>query len=69
MHSISERVHYETESDDAVQYARLAEEKRESDAKAWHSISVSTDVARQHSIYRCHAIRLWRATLSDLRKV
>jgi hypothetical protein len=43
-HSISERVHYETESDDAVQYARLAEEKRESDAKAWHSISVSTDV-------------------------
>jgi NAD(P)-dependent dehydrogenase (short-subunit alcohol dehydrogenase family) len=28
---------------DAVQYARLAEEKRESDAKAWHDISVSTD--------------------------
>jgi hypothetical protein len=28
---------------DAVQYARLAEEKRESDAKAWHNISVSTD--------------------------
>jgi hypothetical protein len=28
---------------DAVQYARLAEEKGESDAKAWHNISVSTD--------------------------
>jgi hypothetical protein len=28
---------------DAVQYARFAEEKRESDAKAWHNISVSTD--------------------------
>jgi hypothetical protein len=28
---------------DAVQYARLAEEKRETDAKAWHNISVSTD--------------------------
>jgi hypothetical protein len=27
----------------AVQFARLAEEKRESDAKAWHNISVSTD--------------------------
>ena len=29
---------------DAVRFARLAEEKRESDAKAWHNISVSTDV-------------------------
>jgi hypothetical protein len=29
---------------DAVQFARSAEEKRESDAKAWHNISVSTDV-------------------------
>ncbi|AXC12712.1 3-oxoacyl-[acyl-carrier protein] reductase [Acidisarcina polymorpha] len=28
---------------DAVQYARFAEEKRESDARAWHNISVSTD--------------------------
>jgi NAD(P)-dependent dehydrogenase (short-subunit alcohol dehydrogenase family) len=28
---------------DALQYARLAEEKRESDAKAWHDISASTD--------------------------
>ena len=28
---------------DAVQYARFAEERRESDAKAWHTISVSTD--------------------------
>ena len=28
---------------DAVHYARMAEEKRESDAKAWHNISVSTD--------------------------
>lgn len=28
---------------DAVQYARLAEEKRDSDAKAWRDISVSTD--------------------------
>ena len=28
---------------DAVQYARLAEEKRESDARAWLDISVSTD--------------------------
>jgi hypothetical protein len=28
---------------DAVQYARFAEEKRDSDAKAWHNISVSTD--------------------------
>ena len=28
---------------DAVQYARFAEEKRESDAKAWHNISISTD--------------------------
>ena len=28
---------------DAVQYARLAEDKRESDAKAWLEISVSTD--------------------------
>ena len=30
---------------DALHYSRLAEEKRESDAKAWHKISVSTDVA------------------------
>ncbi|MCU1223933.1 MAG: 3-oxoacyl-[acyl-carrier protein] reductase [Edaphobacter sp.] len=29
---------------DAVQYARFAEEKRESDDKAWRDISVSTDV-------------------------
>jgi hypothetical protein len=28
---------------DAVQYARFAEEKRESNAKTWHNISVSTD--------------------------
>jgi NAD(P)-dependent dehydrogenase (short-subunit alcohol dehydrogenase family) len=28
---------------DAVQYARFADEKRDSDAKAWHDISVSTD--------------------------
>jgi NAD(P)-dependent dehydrogenase (short-subunit alcohol dehydrogenase family) len=28
---------------DAVQYARFAEEKRDSDAKAWRDISVSTD--------------------------
>ena len=28
---------------DAVQYARLAEDKRESDAKAWLEVSVSTD--------------------------
>jgi hypothetical protein len=28
---------------DAVQYARFAEEKRESDAKAWHNLSISTD--------------------------
>jgi NAD(P)-dependent dehydrogenase (short-subunit alcohol dehydrogenase family) len=28
---------------DAVQYARLAEDKRESDAKAWLDVSVSTD--------------------------
>jgi NAD(P)-dependent dehydrogenase (short-subunit alcohol dehydrogenase family) len=28
---------------DAVQYARLAQEKRDSDAKAWRDISVSTD--------------------------
>jgi NAD(P)-dependent dehydrogenase (short-subunit alcohol dehydrogenase family) len=28
---------------DAVHFARLAEEKRESDAKAWRDISVSTD--------------------------
>jgi hypothetical protein len=28
---------------DAVQYARLAEEGRASDAKAWHNISVSID--------------------------
>jgi len=28
---------------DGVQYARFAEERRESDAKAWHNISVSTD--------------------------
>jgi hypothetical protein len=28
---------------DAVQYSRFAEEKRESGAKAWHNISVSTD--------------------------
>ena len=28
---------------DAVQYAGLAEQKRESDAKAWHDVSVSTD--------------------------
>jgi NAD(P)-dependent dehydrogenase (short-subunit alcohol dehydrogenase family) len=28
---------------DAVQYARLAEEKRDSDAKGWRDISVSTD--------------------------
>jgi hypothetical protein len=28
---------------DAVQYARFAEEKRDSDAKAWHNISASTD--------------------------
>jgi hypothetical protein len=26
-----------------VQYARLAEDKRESDAKAWLDVSVSTD--------------------------
>jgi hypothetical protein len=26
-----------------MRYARSAEEKRESDAKAWHNISVSTD--------------------------
>jgi dihydrofolate reductase len=30
---------------DALHYSRLAEEKRESDAKAWHKIGVSTDVA------------------------
>ena len=29
---------------DAVQYARLAEDKRESDAKVWFDVSVSTDV-------------------------
>jgi hypothetical protein len=29
---------------DAMKFARLAEEERESDAKAWHKISVSTDV-------------------------
>ena len=29
---------------DAVHYARLAEEKREADAKTWHNVSVSTDV-------------------------
>jgi len=28
---------------DAVQYARFAEDKRESDAKAWHDVSISTD--------------------------
>jgi hypothetical protein len=28
---------------DAVQYAGVAEGKRESDAKAWRNISVSTD--------------------------
>jgi enoyl-[acyl-carrier-protein] reductase (NADH) len=28
---------------DAVQYAGFAEQKRESDAKAWHDVSVSTD--------------------------
>jgi hypothetical protein len=28
---------------DAVHYAGLADEKRESDARAWHNISVSTD--------------------------
>jgi hypothetical protein len=28
---------------DAVQYARFAEEKRDSDAKAWRDVSVSTD--------------------------
>jgi NAD(P)-dependent dehydrogenase (short-subunit alcohol dehydrogenase family) len=28
---------------DAVQYARIAEDKRESDAKAWFQVSVSTD--------------------------
>jgi hypothetical protein len=28
---------------DAVQHARLADEKRESDAEAWHDISVSTE--------------------------
>jgi NAD(P)-dependent dehydrogenase (short-subunit alcohol dehydrogenase family) len=28
---------------DAVQYARMADEKRESDAKTWHDVSVSTD--------------------------
>ena len=28
---------------DAVQYARAAEEKRVSDAKAWHDVSTSTD--------------------------
>jgi hypothetical protein len=28
---------------DAVQYPRFAEERRESDAKAWHNISVLTD--------------------------
>jgi NAD(P)-dependent dehydrogenase (short-subunit alcohol dehydrogenase family) len=30
---------------DALHYSQLAEEKRESDAKAWDKISVSTDVA------------------------
>jgi hypothetical protein len=30
---------------DALHYSRLVEEKRESDANAWHKISVSTDVA------------------------
>jgi hypothetical protein len=28
---------------DAVQYTRFAEERRESDAKAWHNISILTD--------------------------
>jgi NAD(P)-dependent dehydrogenase (short-subunit alcohol dehydrogenase family) len=37
---------------DAVQYARAAEDKRESDATAWHDVSISTDaeavVQREH---------------------
>jgi NAD(P)-dependent dehydrogenase (short-subunit alcohol dehydrogenase family) len=28
---------------DAVHYARLGEEKREADAKVWHTVSISTD--------------------------
>jgi NAD(P)-dependent dehydrogenase (short-subunit alcohol dehydrogenase family) len=33
---------------DAVQYARLAEDKRDSDARAWLDVSVSTDAERVH---------------------
>ena len=33
---------------DAVQYARAAEDKRESDAKAWHDVSISTDAEAVH---------------------
>jgi NAD(P)-dependent dehydrogenase (short-subunit alcohol dehydrogenase family) len=33
---------------DAVQYAEAAEGKRESDAKAWHDVSISTDAETVH---------------------
>jgi len=33
---------------DAVQYARAAQDKRESDAKAWHDLSTSTDAEAVH---------------------
>ena len=35
---------------DAVQYARLAEDKRESDAKAWLDVSVSTDAEGEQGL-------------------
>jgi hypothetical protein len=42
---------------DAVQYARLAEEKRESDAKEWVDVSLSTDSVGVGTVHDCSSFR------------